>query len=99
MRKGWTRLEIPELADADGGDYQGKNGVKGGGKAKGMVRKGSVLNETPLGAGIKDGGVLAFKLREGGVGREEGGEMELDDGEWVVEMPGFEEGEEGGVKI
>ena len=58
-------LKIPEIEDGD---------VKGKG-----VKKGSVLNENPLGAGLKDGAVLAFKFEEG------------DDGEWDVVMPSFDD--------
>ena len=51
--KGWLPLTIPEAGDAD---------VK---KGKG-VQKGSVLNESLLGAGLQDGVTLAFAFREPG---------------------------------
>lgn len=68
--KGWVPLKIPEMEDKD---------VKGKG-----VKKGSVLNENPLGAGLKDGAMLAFKFREGD------DTADTDDG-WDVVMPTYEE--------
>ena len=70
LSKGWLPLKIQEVAD---GDAKGKG-----------VKKGSVLNENPLGAGLKDGTMLAFKFKEGG----------SDDGsddDWDVIMPSYEE--------
>lgn len=68
--KGWMPLKIPELED---GDTKGKG-----------VKKGSVLNENPLGAGLKDGAMLAFKFKDGDA------EDPLDD-EWDVIIPSYEE--------
>lgn len=45
------------------------------------MQKGSVLNASPLGAGLKDGAVIAFKFQG-----EAGG-----DGEFDVVIPTFEE--------
>lgn len=73
--KGWIDLEIPETENAD---TKGKS-----------VKKGSVINQNPLGAGLKDGALLAFKFQSEG----EGDEMEVDGG-WDVVIPSFED--EGG---
>ena len=70
ISKGWVPLEIPEVEE---GDAKGKG-----------VKKNSVLNENPLGAGLKDGALLAFKFREGG---DDDG---MDD-EWDVIMPSYED--------
>ena len=70
--KGWVALKIPEFED---GDTKGKG-----------VKKGSVLNESPLGAGLKDGAMLAFKFVKGT--EEEG--MDLD-GEWDVIIPSYDD--------
>lgn len=70
--KGWINLSIPEVEDGDS-------------RAKG-VKKGSVINMNPIGAGLKDGALLAFKFQEEGV-------MEVDN-DWDVIMPSFED--EGG---
>ena len=52
ISKGWVPLKIPE---AESGDKKGKG-----------VKKGSILNENPLGAELKDGALLAFKFTDGG---------------------------------
>ena len=70
--KGWVPLKIPEVED---GDTKGKG-----------VKKGSVLNESPLGAGLKDGTMLAFRFTKGA---EEDG-MDLDD-EWDVIIPSYDD--------
>lgn len=70
ISKGWLPLKIPEVEDVD---------TKGKG-----VKKGSVLNENPLGAGLKDGAVIAFKFNEG-----DGGDGM--DEEWDVVMPSFDD--------
>lgn len=72
ISKGWVALKIPEVEE---GDTKGKG-----------VKKGSVLNGSPLGAGLKDGAILAFKFTQG---PEEDG-MELDD-EWDVIMPSYDD--------
>ena len=74
--KGWVNLELPEVED---GDTKGKG-----------VKKGSILNESPLGAGLKDGAMLAFKFRPADA--EEDG-MDVDN-EWDVIIPSYED--EGG---
>ena len=75
VSRGWVPLKIPEADEAD---------VKGKG-----VKKGSVLNESPLGAGLKDGAMLAFRFTEGDA--EDG--MDLDD-EWDVIMPSYDDEDE-----
>ena len=65
-------LKIPEAEEAD---------VKGKG-----VKKGSVLNGSPLGAGLKDGAMLAFRFTEG----DAEDRMDLDDG-WDVIMPSYDD--------
>ena len=70
--KGWVALKIPEVKE---GDTKGKG-----------VKKGSILNESPLGAGLKDGAMLAFKFTKGA---EEDG-MDGDD-EWDVVIPSYDD--------
>ena len=72
--KGWVALKIPEAED---GDTKGKG-----------VKKGSVLNENPLGAGLKDGAMLAFRFAKAA---EEG--MDKDD-EWDVIIPSYDDEDE-----
>lgn len=61
-------LKIPELED---GNTKGKG-----------IKKGTVLNESPLGAGLKDGALLAFKFREGD---------DKEDDKWDVVMPSYDD--------
>lgn len=70
--KGWVPLEIPEVSDTD---------TKGKG-----VKKGSVLNQSPLGAGLKDGAMLAFKFKD----PDSQDIMDLDD-EWDVVLPAYDD--------
>lgn len=74
--KGWVGLNIPEI---DGDEDAGDNSKS--------VRKGSVLNESPLGAGLKDGAMIAFKFRE------EGGEDadNPDRDNWEVIIPSYDD--------
>lgn len=72
ISKGWLPLKIPEVEE---GDTKGKG-----------VKKGSVLNESPLGAGLKDGAMLAFRFIKGAA--EDG--MDLDD-EWDVIIPSYDD--------
>lgn len=70
-------MEIPELDDLTG--------------AKKGVRKGSILNQTPQGAGLINGQAMAFKFRT------ETSDDMLDD-EWDVFLPNpddYDEEEEG----
>ncbi|KAL8937445.1 MAG: hypothetical protein Q9211_003690 [Gyalolechia sp. 1 TL-2023] len=78
--QGWINLEIPDLEE-DGGK-------KGSHKA-------SVLNATPIGAGLKDGMVLAFKFRKETSG---GDDMDIDDHEWDVILPSYDDEEGSQVK-
>lgn len=70
--KGWVALKIPEVDDRD---------TKGKG-----VKKDSVLNKSPLGAGLKDGAMLAFRFAKEA---EEDG-MDVDD-EWNVIIPSYDD--------
>ena len=72
--KGWVPLKIPEVEDAD---------AKGKGKG---VKKDSVLNGSPLGAGLKDGAMLAFRFTKGPAEDV----MDLDD-EWDVMIPSYDD--------
>ncbi|KAL9006846.1 MAG: hypothetical protein Q9188_000377 [Gyalolechia gomerana] len=78
--QGWINLEIPEL--------EGDGGKKGSKKA-------SVLNATPIGAGLKDGMVLAFKSRKEKSGSDD---MDIDDNEWDVVLPNYDDEEGSQVK-
>ncbi|KAI4188599.1 MAG: hypothetical protein L6R41_002027 [Letrouitia leprolyta] len=78
--QGWINLEIPELEE-DGGKKGNKNP--------------SVLNATPIGAGLKDGMALAFKFRKQTSG---GDEMDIDDNEWDVVIPNYDDEEGSQVK-
>lgn len=66
-------MEIPELDDLTG--------------AKKVVRKGSILNQSPQGAGLINGQAMAFKFRT------ETSDDMLDD-EWDVLLPNPEEYDE-----
>ncbi|KAI4165864.1 MAG: hypothetical protein LQ342_000295 [Letrouitia transgressa] len=70
--KGWIDLEIPELNGEDGKSS----------------KKTNVLNSSPLGAGLKDGSVIAFKFRKE---QSQDDDMDIDDTDWDVVMPTFEE--------
>ncbi|MCJ1428079.1 hypothetical protein MMC29_005987 [Sticta canariensis] len=74
--KGWVGLEIPEID----GDEDAECKSKG-------VRKGSVLNASPLGAGLKDGAMIAFKFREEGA--EDTDNPDRDD--WEVIIPSYDD--------
>ena len=76
ISRGWVPLKIPEVEEGD---------VKGKG-----VKKGSVLNESPLGAGLKDGALLAFRFAKGAA--EDA--MDLDE-EWDVIIPSYDDDAEG----
>lgn len=72
-KKGWTGLEIPELDNLTG--------------AKKGVRQGSILNQSPQGAGLISGQAMAFKFRT------ETSDDMLDD-EWDVVLPNPDEYDE-----
>ena len=77
--KGWVGLDIPAVDMED--DAKGKKKVGG---------KRSVLNASPLGAGLKDGAILAFKFRSEDVMMDEDG-LDLDDSNWDVVIPSYDE--------
>ena len=74
--RGWVALKIPELED---GDTKGK-----------AVKKGSVLNESPLGAGLKDGAMLAFKFASKVTKEDEEDDMDVDN-DWDVVIPSYDD--------
>ena len=63
-------MKIPEVED---GNTKGKG-----------IKKDSVLNQNPLGAGLKDGQIIAFKF-------ESPDEVEDMDSDWDVIMPSYED--------
>lgn len=67
--RGWVNLRIPEANDGDDGK-----------RPKG-VKKDSVFNSSPSGAGLKDGAMIAFKFKA----HEE--EDAMSDHEWDVILP------------
>ncbi|KAL8693305.1 MAG: hypothetical protein Q9224_003780 [Gallowayella concinna] len=71
----WIELEIPEPED----DTR-KKGAK----------KPDVLNATPMGAGLKDGSVLAFRFRDEATDADDLAEDKLT---WDVIMPNFDDEE------
>ena len=77
--KGWVGLEIPAHEVED--DIGSKRKVGG---------KKSVLNASPAGAGLKDGGMLAFKFRNKDAMMDEDG-LDLNDNDWDVIMPSYED--------
>ena len=76
---GWVDLEIPERED---------DGVNGS-KSKG-VKKNSVLNSSPQGAGLKDGAILAFRFTRDG----DQDESNIDGSDWDVIMPSYDDEDE-----
>ena len=69
--KGWVGLELPEANTDDEAE----------GKSNG-VRKGTPLVDSLLGAGLKDGAIVAFKFREKGL---------EDDDDFDVLIPCYED--------
>lgn len=82
LGNGWVDLLIPET----GVDEDGVDGGAGGQKKGGGVKKGSVLNESPMGAGLRDGDIVAFRFRREGEGDGEG--------EWDVVIPSYDDEED-----
>lgn len=76
--RGWMRLDIPETE------------VKVNGASKRVGGKKSVLNSSPLGAGLRDGAMLAFRFQEGGAGVDEDG-LDGEEEGWDVLIPSYEE--------
>ncbi|MCJ1421386.1 hypothetical protein MMC32_007749 [Xylographa parallela] len=77
--KGWIGLDIPAM------DMEDETGNK-----KKMGGKKSVLNASPLGAGLRDGSLLAFKFRSENAKKDDDG-LDLDDSDWDVIMPSYDE--------
>lgn len=73
--RGWVRLDIPET------------GVQVNGTSKKIGGKKSVLNSSPLGAGLRDGAMLAFRFQQDGQGANE----DREDEGWDVLIPSYEE--------
>ena len=79
ISKGWVGLDIPAVEVED--NLGSKKKVGG---------KKSVLNTSPAGAGLKDGGMLAFKFRgEDALVDQDG--LDMDDNDWDVIMPTYED--------
>lgn len=78
IEKGWVNLVIQEPEDEERTITLPKG-----------VRK-SVLNGSPLGAGLKDGAMLAFRFRA----QSEDEIEEGDEHDWDVVMPRYEDEEE-----
>ena len=78
LRKGWVALDEPVVNGED------DSGTKHDGKGQ----KG-VLDSNPLGAGLKDRGVLAFKFRNTDEVSENG--TSIDDTKWDVAIPSYED--------
>ncbi len=69
LTKGWMGVEIPELDNLEESRRRG-------------VKKGSVLNASPTGAGLRDGQMMAFRFRK------EGSEdCPVVDDDWDVVLP------------
>lgn len=77
LSKGWVGLDIPEMDGEDG--FGGKKSKAG---------KNSVLNSSPLGAGLKDGAALAFRFRDHAKTEDE---VDMGDSSWDVILPNYEE--------
>lgn len=79
LSQGWVGLEIPSQ------EIEDENGSK-----KKIGGKNSVLNASPLGAGLKDGSVLAFKFRKDNEKIDEDG-VSMEDDDWDVVIPSYED--------
>ena len=77
--KGWVGLDIPAMEIED--ETRPKKKIGG---------KKSVLNANPLGAGLKDGTMLAFKFRKDHAKVDDDG-LDIDDNGWDVIIPSYEE--------
>ncbi|MCJ1480644.1 hypothetical protein MMC06_000799 [Schaereria dolodes] len=75
----WVGIDIPNVEIED--DMGSKKKVGG---------KKSVLNASPLGAGLKDGAILAFKFKQEDSRMDEDG-LDMDDSNWDVVMPSYED--------
>ncbi|MCJ1395616.1 hypothetical protein MMC18_008502 [Xylographa bjoerkii] len=79
LSKGWVGLDIPAM------DIEDETGSK-----KKTGGKQSVLNASPLGAGLRDGSLLAFKFRSSHAKKDDDG-LDMEDGDWDVVMPSYDE--------
>ena len=94
VSKGWIALEVAERRRAEAA-------AKGVGKKKGVqqTRVGGQGGEgTPEGLGLVDGAWIAVRVREDGKGGKRDGEdedefLEVDEREWDVVVPSFEDEE------
>ncbi|MCJ1476229.1 hypothetical protein MMC13_004895 [Lambiella insularis] len=77
LSKGWVQLDIPAMEIEDGN----------GGRKK-IGGKDSVLNASPLGAGLRDGAILAFKWQPEGVKMDKDSS---DGSNWDVIVPTYED--------
>lgn len=84
ISKGWIGLDIPEFDD-EGENAAGK---------KRVGKKDSVLNGSPLGAGLRDGAMLAFRFRDGEDEEMKEDEVDMEDEKWDVVIPTFEDDDE-----
>lgn len=50
--KGWVKIRIPEAKEDEEGGHKSKK-----------VKRDSVVNSSPLGAGLKDGSMVAFRFK------------------------------------
>ncbi|MCJ1398593.1 hypothetical protein MMC11_001793 [Xylographa trunciseda] len=78
LSKGWVGLDIPAVDVEDETGSKKKTGVKKG-----------VLNGSPLGAGLRDGSLLAFKFKNDNVKDDDNADME--DSDWDVVIPSYDE--------
>lgn len=78
--KGWVSMEIPDIGDDQTPESKSK-----------ARRKSTVFNAHPLGAGLKDGDMLAFKFRTEGLVQRPADEIDFDDGDWDVILPSYDE--------
>ena len=79
IAKGWVGLDIPDQEEEDDAENRKKAG-----------RENGVLNASPLGAGLKDGAMLAFKFLSEDA-KMDGDGLDLDDSNWDVIIPSYEE--------
>lgn len=79
LSKGWVGLDIPTM---DVEDETGSKKKTGGNK--------SVLNASPLGAGLRDGSLLAFKFKSSDAKMDDDG-LDMEDSDWDVVMPSYDE--------
>ncbi|MCJ1288139.1 hypothetical protein MMC26_007494 [Xylographa opegraphella] len=77
--KGWVGLDIPAM------ELEDETGSK-----KTVGGKKSVLNASPVGAGLRDGSLLAFKFRSVDA-KKDSDDLDMEDSDWDVVMPSYEE--------